>query len=106
MKEMIYKELERSQHELFTQEEWTPILVSIKLSRSQADENIGIDYWMNVLNTYAEYGEDVTDHSDKLLEGMTVEDVRDVVWKFLKKVKVRDWVIKSEEADPLSDWEK
>ena len=37
---------------------------------------------------------------------MTVEDVRDVVWKFLKKVKVRDWVIKSEEADPLSDWEK
>jgi peptidase M16 inactive domain protein len=106
MKEMIYKELDRSQHELFTQEELTPILVSIKLSRSQADENIGIDYWMNVLNTYAEYGEDVTDHSDKLLEGMTVEDVRDVVWKFLKKVKVRDWVIKSEEADPLSDWEK
>ena len=103
---MIYKELDRSQHELFTQEELTPILVSIKLSRSQADENIGIDYWMNVLNTYAEYGEDVTDHGDKLLEGMTVEDVRDVVWKFLKKVKVRDWVIKSEEADPLSDWEK
>ena len=68
MKEMIYKELDRSQHELFTQEELTPILVSIKLSRSQADENIGIDYWMNVLNTYAEYGEDVTDHSDKLLE--------------------------------------
>ena len=32
MKEMIYKELDRSQHELFTQEELTPILVSIKLS--------------------------------------------------------------------------
>ena len=26
--------------------------------------------------------------------------------KFLKNVKVRDWVIKSEEVNPLSDWEK
>ena len=43
---------------------------------------------------------------DKMLESMTVEDVRSVARKFLKNVKVRDWVIKSEVVNPLSDWEK
>ena len=63
---------------------------------------------MNVLNTYAEYKKDAMDHKafDKMLESMTVEDVRSVARKFLKDVKVRDWVIKSEVVNPLSDWEK
>lgn len=50
---------------------------------------------------------DATNHKafDKILESMTVEDVRNAARKFLKNVKVRDWVIKSEEVNPLSDWE-
>ena len=60
------------------------------------------EVWMNVLNTYAEYKKDAMDHKafDKMLESMAVEDVRSVARKFLKNVKVRDWVIKSEVVNP------
>ena len=108
MKEIIYNELERSKDELFLESELSPILISIRRMQDQQGENIGIDYWMNVLNTYAESKVDATNHKafDKILESMTVEDVRNAARKFLKNVKVRDWVIKSEEVNPLSDWEK
>lgn len=108
MKEIIYNELERSKDELFLESELSPILISIRRMQDQQGENIGIDYWMNVLNTYAESKVDATNHKafDKMLESMTVEDVRNAARKFLKNVKVRDWVIKSEEVNPLSDWEK
>ena len=54
MKEIIYNELERSKDELFLESELSPILISIRRMQDQQGENIGIDYWMNVLNTYAE----------------------------------------------------
>lgn len=107
MKEIIYKELDRTQRELFTANELAPIMISMKRFQMQQDENIGIDYWMSVLNNYAEYGTDITDHKaiNKMMESMSVEDVRNVARKFLKNVKLRDWVIKSRETSPLSDWE-
>ena len=107
MKEIIFSELEKSKNEFFVESELTPILISIKRGQAQADENIGVDYWMSVLNNYAEYGTDITDHKifNKTIESITVEDIRNVARKFLKNVKLRDWVIKSEEVNPLSDWE-
>lgn len=107
MKEIIFAELEKSKHELFAESEMAPILISIRRAQAQADEEPGIDYWMGVLNNFAEYGTDITDHKafNKIVESVTVEDVRKVVQKFLKNVKLRDWVIKSEEENPLTDWE-
>src|SRR5699024_176512 len=52
MKEIIYNELERSKDELFSESELSPILTSIRRMQDQQGENIGVDYWMNVLNTY------------------------------------------------------
>lgn len=107
MKEIIFAELEKSKHELFAESEMAPILISIRRAQAQADEEPGIDYWMGVLNNFAEYGTDITDHKafNKIVESVTVEDVRKVARKFLKNVKLRDWVIKSEEENPLTDWE-
>ena len=107
MKEIIYRELDRSKKELFKESELTPVVTAMKRGNEQANENLGIDFWMNVLNSYAEYGTDITDHKafDKALDSMTVEDIQQVARKFLKHVKLRDWVIKSEKENPLSDWE-
>ena len=107
MKEIIYRELEKSTKELFKESELAPVVTVIKRSNEQANENLGIDFWMNVLNSYAEYGKDITDHSafDKALDSITVKDIQRVAQKFLKHVKLRDWVIKSEKENPLSDWE-
>ena len=107
MKEIIYRELEKSTKELFKESELAPVVTVIKRSNEQVNENLGIDFWMNVLNSYAEYGKDITDHSafDKALDSITVKDIQRVAQKFLKHVKLRDWVIKSEKENPLSDWE-
>ena len=107
MKEIIYRELEKSTKELFKESELAPVVTVIKRSNEQANENLGIDFWMNVLNSYAEYGKDITDHSafDKALDSIIVKDIQRVAQKFLKHVKLRDWVIKSEKENPLSDWE-
>ena len=107
MKEIIYRELDRSKKELFKESELTPVVTAMKRGNEQANENLDIDFWMNVLNSYAEYGTDITDHKafDKALDSITVEDIQQVARKFLKHVKLRDWVIKSEKENPLSDWE-
>lgn len=90
-------ELGKSRQELFSPGELRQIVASMKQEKEMKDANKGVDYWMNVLNYYIEFGIDLTAPSqfDEIIDGITPEDIRDVARKFFQGARKTDILIKA-----------
>ncbi|MEG2555594.1 MAG: insulinase family protein [Odoribacter sp.] len=97
LKNMVYAEFERMQESVCKPQELSQVVISLKRNKEQADERMDVAYWMNVLNYYVEYGEDITStaHFEDIIDKITVEDIRKVAQKFFKQAKHRDILVKS-----------
>lgn len=102
LRSIALKELHRSHTTLFTPNELKAIVISMKQDKEMQENNKGLDYWMNVLNYYVEFGIDLTspDHFEDIIDSITPEDIQKVAQKFFDGAKKKDILIKiTEEED-------
>lgn len=102
LRSIALKELHRSHTTLFTPNELKAIVISMKQDKEMQENNKGLDYWMNVLNNYIEFGIDLTspDHFEDIIDSITPEDIQKVAQKFFDGAKKKDILIKiTEEED-------
>lgn len=96
LRTIALKELQRSHTTPFTPYEIKQIVISMKQDKEMQETNKGIDYWMNVLNYYVEFGIDLTtpDHFEDIIDTITPEDIQKVAQKFFAGAKKKDILIK------------
>lgn len=89
LKSLVYKELNLAQKKI-DQTDLDKVVFNMKKNFQQMTRNN--KYWMTVLNSYYEFGDDMTSpayYSD-ILEQVTVKDIRNAAKKFMKHADILD----------------
>lgn len=96
-RDFTLREIQRSKTQLYSPAELQQIVVLMKQEREMQETRKGIDYWMNVLNYYVEFGVDLTAPSrfEEIIDHISPEDIRTVAQKFLQGARKKDILIKS-----------
>jgi zinc protease len=98
LKSLVYGELENVQHHVL-QTDLDKVVLSLKKNREHAAENN--NYWMSVLQTYYESGENMLDpeYYDAILDRVTTKDIEKQARTFFKHADVVDIIFESEDIN-------
>ena len=107
LKQIVYRQVGLMQERLFSPAEIEQIVILLKQNKEEADSHMDAQYWMNVLNYYVVYNEDITspDHFENIIDTITPEYIRQTVQKFFRKARKQEFIIQSAPTKQKSEWE-